>query len=257
MTRRLLIAPLLVALLVGACGGESASPVGRRSHVRTPRGRTSRARATPTPSPVDAGAGRASGEFEPIVLKGKGDDDVDVRDPRGRDRLASMSHPGSGAPFQVAGVRRGRDRSTPSTLVRGQRQVRGRGVLFDLVDHSVGVRRSRPRAAGRSRVAAESDEPGGPGHGTGTLKGKGDAIGLLTPSAADCEARRRDPAARRVPRSARTRPTTRCYLVAGPDRQGDRLELPEDRGSRRDPREGQLDASTATSPGTVGRGEPA
>lgn len=175
MNRRLLVAPLLVALLVAACGSESPSPSG--ATTRTPSPVSGEAGPTPSPTPIAAGAG-AFGEFEPIALKGKGNKTVEFEIPEDAISLAALSHPGKGA-FQVEAL--GADGKVTQTLVKTSGKYAG-VVLFDLLDHSVAF---KVTAKGPWKITVQPTEAGTAWDGTGTLKGKGDAVVLLsTPSEA-------------------------------------------------------------------------
>jgi hypothetical protein len=171
MIRRLLVAPLLVALLVAACGSESPSPSGGTTRTSAPA--SGAPGPTPTPSPIAAGAG-AFGEFEPIVLKGKGNKTVEFEIPEDAISLAAMSHPGKGA-FQVQAL--GEDGTVTQSLVKTSGKYSG-VVLFDLLDHSVAF---KVTAKGPWKITVQPTELGTAWDGTGTLKGKGDAVVLLSP----------------------------------------------------------------------------
>ena len=134
---------MLVALLVAACGSDVALAVGQHdadpvAGLRAPPGRT------PARPPIAAGAG-AFGEFEPIVLKGKGNKTVEFEIPEDAISLAALSHPGKGA-FQVEAL--DADGKVTQTLVKTSGKYAG-VVLFDLLDHSVAFK-VPPRARGRS-----------------------------------------------------------------------------------------------------------
>ena len=159
MNRRLLVAPLLVALLVAACGSESPSPSG--GTTRTPSPVSGEAGPTPSPSPIAAGAG-AFGEFEPIVLKGKGNKTVEFEIPEDAISLAALSHPGKGA-FQVEAL--GADGKVTQTLVKTSGKYAGRRA----------VRPARPqrRLQGDGQGAVEDHRPADRGRERrGTVPGR-------------------------------------------------------------------------------------